>query len=501
MTQDIQEKMQLLRAAMRKSWALIHACGILNYDGETVAPAKSVEGRAQTLGALSDMHYSLITDPALVRAIEELEAVRGELSESDARELTLIRRMVRQTAAVPKDEYVRHVMLVSEASDVWRRAKRTNDFASFAPYLEKLIDYSRRYAAWLEPERDSYDVLLDLYEEGMDQQTLDGFFETLRGALEPLVRKVAAAPQPDDSFLHLLYPAAEQRRFTDDLAALEGLDRSRLSIGEVEHPFTEGFNNRDVRITTHYYENDPMSSAFSVLHEGGHALYELGQADRFNYTVFSGGASLGIHESQSRFYENIIGRSFAFTGPLLACMKKHFPAQLDGVSHEQFWRAVNRSQPSFIRTEADELTYCFHVMIRYELEKQLIHGSLAVRDLPSAWGDMYERYLGVRPATDTEGCLQDSHWAGGSFGYFPTYALGSAYGAQMLRVMEREIPGLWDAVAAGDLSPVTAYLGEHIHRWGAYYTPKALFERSFGKFEPQYFIDYLTDKYTRLYRL
>ncbi len=497
----IEQKMQYVREAMEKSWALFHASGVLNYDGETVAPEQSGEGRARTFGVLGDIQYSLITDPELMRTLDELDAVKDQLSEYDARELSLIRRQVRQTAVVPKEEYVRHVMLESEASDVWRRAKNTNDFASFAPYLEKLVDYSRRYAAWLEPEKDAYDTLLDLYEEGMDQKTLDAFFDTLREGLKPLVDKVAAAKAPDDAFLHQCYPIADQRRFTDELAKLEGLDRSRLAIGEVEHPFTEAFNNRDVRITTHYHENDPMSSAFSVLHEGGHALYELGMESRFNYSVFAGGASLGIHESQSRFYENIIGRSYAFAGPLLACMKTIFPAQLEGVTQDQFWHAINRAEPSLIRTEADELTYCFHVMIRYELEKRLIGGTLAVRDVPAAWNALYEEYLGVRPETDTEGCLQDSHWSSGSFGYFPTYALGSAYGAQMLRAMERDVPELWQRVAAGDLSPVTEYLGERIHRWSAYYTPKALFERSFGPFDPQYFIDYLTEKYTKLYSL
>lgn len=494
-------KMQRVRETMKKSWALSHAASVLNYDGETVAPDQSGEGRAQTFGVLGDIQYSLITDSELMQTLDELDSAKAELSEYDTRELALIRRHVRQTAVVPKEEYVRHVMLESEASDVWRRAKNTNDFASFAPYLEKLIDYNRRYAAWLEPDKDAYDTLLDLYEEGMDQKTLDVFFETLRTGLKPLVDKVAAAGQPEDAFLHQCYPIADQRRFTEELARLEGLDRSRLAIGEVEHPFTDAFNNKDVRITTHYHENDPMSSAFSVLHEGGHAIYELGMDDRFNYSVFAGGASLGIHESQSRFYENIIGRSYAFSKPLLEAMKKIFPQQLDGVGRDEFWHAVNRSQPSLIRTEADELTYCFHVMVRYELEKRLINGTLAVADVPAAWGDLYEEYLGVRPATDTEGCLQDSHWSSGAFGYFPTYALGSAYGAQMLRAMERDVPDLWQRVEKGDLSPVTEYLGERIHRHSAYYPPKELFERSFGKFDPQYFIDYLTDKYTKLYSL
>ena len=230
-------------------------------------------------------------------------------------------------------------------------------------------------------------------------------------------------------------------------------------------------------------------------------MYEMNCDDKYNFTIFQGGVSMGIHESQSRFYENIVGRSFAFTGPLLEAAKKYFPEQLEGVTHEQFWKAVNRAQAGTVRLEADELTYALHILVRYEMEKKLISGELSVHDAPAEWNRMYEEYLGVTPENDARGILQDSHWAGTSIGYFPTYALGSAYGAQMLDKMLQDKPDLWDVVAGGDLSPVTEWLKEHIHKYACYYKPKDLFENACGKFDTKYFIDYLTKKYTEVYGL
>ena len=280
-----------------------------------------------------------------------------------------------------------------------------------------------------------------------------------------------------------------------------GLDRNYCGIAETEHPFTTNFNNKDVRITTHYYENDLVSSMYSVIHEGGHALYELGADDCYNFTVLQGGVSMGIHESQSRFYENIIGRSHAFIHAIFPKVKELFPEQLADVDEAMFYRAVNKAQPSLIRTAADELTYANHIMIRYELEKQLIGGTLEVKDVPAAWNRLYKEYLGVDVPNDTMGCLQDTHWAGGMIGYFPSYALGSAYGAQMLVKMQEDLGDVYTDVAKGDLSKVTAWLKEHIHCHASFKKPGALFEEVCGKFDATYYTDYLTKKFTELYNL
>ena len=346
-----------------------------------------------------------------------------------------------------------------------------------------------------------YDALLNEYEEGMNMETLDVFFAKLRETIVPLVERISAAPQIDDSFLFRHYPIEQQRAFSTYLMEVMGIDRTYCAIAETEHPFTNNFGSHDVRITTHYYEDNLVSSMYSVIHEGGHALYELGADPCYNYTVLSGGVSMGIHESQSRFYENIIGRSRAFVHAVFPYLKAHFPRQLADVTEDTFYRAVNKSQPSLVRTEADELTYCLHIMVRYEIEKQLMDGSLEVRDLPRKWNELYKAYLGVDVPSDRQGCLQDSHWSFGGIGYFPSYALGSAYGAQMLACMEKDIPDVFGPVARGDLSQVTGWLRSHIHHWASFQKPGALFREVCGEFDPSYYTDYLTKKYTALYRL
>ena len=240
---------------------------------------------------------------------------------------------------------------------------------------------------------------------------------------------------------------------------------------------------------------------YSVIHEGGHALYELGCDDKYNYTILSGGSSMGIHESQSRFYENLIGRSHAYITHIFPKIKELFPGQLADVDAEQFYRAVNKVQPSLIRTESDELTYCLHIMVRYEIEKQLIAGTLEVKDVPAEWNRLYKEYLGIDVPDDKHGCLQDSHWSGGAIGYFPSYALGSAYGPQMLSKMKEELGDVYEDVAKGDVSKVTGWLREHIHSHACFYKPGQLFENCCGKFDAKYYTDYLTEKYSKLYNL
>ena len=391
--------------------------------------------------------------------------------------------------------------LVNRAGAVWEMAKNTDDFALFAPVLEELVACQRRFAAYYDPAKKPYDALLNEYERGTGMQQLDGFFGLLRQTIVPLLQAVREAGPVDDSFLYRHYPAAQQRLLSDYLMEVEGLDRSHCGIGETEHPFTLNFNNKDVRITTHYFEDNVASSMYSVLHEGGHALYELGIRDDLQYTCLAGGVSMGVHESQSRFYENLIGRSLPFIEAVYPQMQSLFPQQLGDVTALQFYRAVNRAVPGPVRLEADELTYCLHIMVRYELEKQLIDGALAVKDLPGAWAALYREYLGVEVPNDRMGCLQDSHWSGGSFGYFPSYALGSAYGAQLLHCMEQQLD-VWGAVAQGNLAPVTGWLREHVHQYGGLMEPAELIRSACGgPFDPHYYTDYLTRKFRALYRL
>ena len=297
------------------------------------------------------------------------------------------------------------------------------------------------------------------------------------------------------------WPIDKQRVFSERIMALEGLDPMNCTLGETEHPFTNDTNKWDVRITTHYYEEDPFFSMYSVIHEGGHALYELNGRDDIQFTSLAGGVTMGVHESQSRFYENLIGRSRAFCTPLLKIMREVFPERMNHVSEEELYSAINLSKPSLIRTEADELTYPLHVMIRYEMEKVMIAGDLSVSDIPGEWNRMYKEVLGIDVPDNRRGCLQDSHWSFGGIGYFPSYALGSAYGVQMLRQMEAETD-VWGAVAKGDLSPVTAWLSEHIHQYGSLKKPQDLLLAAMGgPLDPTVYIGYLKDKFTSLYQL
>ena len=478
-----------------------HAMGVLSLDGDTAAPTASAKGRGETMGYLSGVTYQLLVNDEVKEALETILASKEGVTPMQRRQAELFKEDYDDSVRIPMAEYVEYSTLITQSNAVWHEAKEKDDYASFAPYLEKIIAFNRRFAAYKDDKRPAYDVLLDGYEKGASTAVLDPFFALLREKLSPVIKAVADKPAPDASFLQQTFPIADQRVFSDRLMQMMGIDRSRCGIAETEHPFTTNFNKWDVRITTNYSENDVADSMYSVIHEGGHALYELGTADELQFTTLAGGASMGLHESQSRFYENIIGRSLPFCRALLPVMQDIFPAQMKGVSAEALYAAVNKSRPSLIRTQADELTYGQHIAIRYEMEKRMIGGDVKVAELPALWNQMYKDYLGVTVPNDREGVLQDVHWAGGMIGYFPSYALGSAYGVQMLAAMEKDFDP-WADVEKGDLSRVTAWLGEKIHRHGRMLTPPQLLKNAIGTdFDPACYVDYLTRKFTALYKL
>lgn len=497
---ELKQALEQLASLQTKMYAFRCASSSLYLDSVTVAPSDTAQGRGVALGVLAGEQHKLMTDPAVGELLDFLDAHSGELDQLQRRQVEELTRSYRQLQRIPADEYMAYAQLTNKASDVWHKAKENNDFAAFQPLLEQLVDVNRRFASYYDPDKAPYDALLNEYERGVDSVYLDRFFAVVRERLVPVIHAIGDREQPDDSFLHRHYPVESQRRFSDYLMDVLGLDRAHCTIGETEHPFTLEFNNKDVRITTHYNENNMASSMYSVIHEGGHARYELNIADEVQYTCLSGGVSMGVHESQSRFYENIIGRSRPFIQAVFPKLQEFFPQQLCDVTEEQFYRAVNKAQPSLIRIEADELTYCLHIMVRYEIEKQLIGGTLAVKDVPETWNRLYKEYLGVDVPDDKHGCLQDSHWSGGSFGYFPSYALGSAYGAQMLRNMEKEID-VWGPVSRGDLSGVSGWLKERVHQFGGLLTPTEVVQNACGSFDPTVYTDYLANKYSQLYGL
>ena len=495
------EAMPVLRGIEAKQWALSHAMNMIVYDAATAAPKNTAEGRGHTLGILSEYMYELIADPENKKLLAYLREHKDELTLEENREVALMEKTCSQLSRIPQNEYTEYEMLLNDAQTVWEKAKNENDFPAFAPYLEKIVAFNRKFAGYYNAELLPYDALLNEYEEGITMEVLDAFFEKLRTAIVPLLEKIRHAEPIDDSFLSRHYPADAQKACAEYLMEVLQIDRGYCGLAESEHPFTDNFNNKDVRITTHFYENNLTSALYSVIHEGGHAIYELACDDKYTRTALAGGVSMGIHESQSRFFENIIGRSEPFVLAIYPKIKEYFPEQLADISAEDFYRAVNKAEPSLIRTEADELTYCLHVMVRYELEKQLIAGTLSVYDLPREWNRLYQEYLGVDVPDDTRGCLQDTHWSGGSFGYFPSYALGSAYGAQMLCTMKKDLGDLTERLSRADLTDIKAWLATHIHRHASLYTPSELLEKTCGAFDPTYYTRYLTEKFTALYHL
>lgn len=498
----MQKLVKEFKAYLKKLHAYQHAAGVMYYDFETAMPKGASEEFSQTMGVLSEELYKLSTAPEFKNMVKQLLEHKDELDLITRREAEELNESIARTDCIPMEEYVDYQMVQSMASSVWHEAKVTNDYAAFKPHLEKLIQYARKFALYYAPDQDPYDTLLDEYEKGLNKETLDRYFASLRENLLPLVEKTSALRDTiDDRFLFAHYPLEGQRALSDYIMQVMCIDRNHCSIGEVEHPFTTEFNKHDVRITTHYYEDAVASSFYSVVHEGGHALYELNTGDDLIGSPLASGTSMGIHESQSRLFENIIGRSEEFIQVVFPKLLELFPEQLKGVTAHDFYCAVNKSVPSLVRTEADELTYSFHIMVRYELEKQLIAGTLSVDDLPAAWNRLYKEYLGVDVPDDTHGVLQDSHWSGGSFGYFPSYSIGSAYGAQFMDAMRKDLDV--DAlIAAGNLKPIIDWLTEKIYRFGCIKKPSELIRDICGQeFDAKYYVDYLTKKFSDIYSL
>ncbi len=497
---ELQTALKKLNETEKSQYALRHAMSILFVDGDTVAPKNSWKGRGKALGYLSELSYRQMVNEETGEVLSTILANRDSVTEMQYRQAEVLQEDYEDMHVMPMEEYVAYQELVNEASAVWHTAKETSDFPLFAPLLEKLVAYQRRFAERKGGgKKPLYDVMLDTYEKGMSMESLDPFFAAVRDELTPLILEIAHKPPIGWDASRYTWPVEKQKVFSERIMAMEGLDPNNCSIGETEHPFTDGVNKWDVRITTHYREGNPLDSMFSVIHEGGHALYELGVADELQFTSLGGGSTMGIHESQSRFFENLICRSRAFCEPLLKTMREIFPDQTDGVSAEELYRGINRAQPSLIRTEADELTYPLHVMIRYEIEKELFDGSLKVRELPGRWNELYRLYLGVEVPDDRRGVLQDSHWSGGSFGYFPSYALGSAYGVQMLHQMEKDVD-VWGAAESGCLKPINDWLDEKVHRFGRLKKPvEILLGAMGGPLDAAVYTEYLKQKYGELY--
>ena len=489
-------------ALQREVFTYQYAQQVINYDGETVGPAKGVDARGEALANLAGKEHEAAYGPEARRLVAGLSAHAGELDELHAAELRVFARDLDEVGRIPAEVCAEWARLTTEAVAVWKRAKAASDYALFEPYLEKIVCGMKEQAAYLDPSRDPYEVWLDQFERGLTCAGLEAFFSQVREGVVPVVEAIKAKGwQPDDSFLRRPVALDLQRELCRRIAPMMGLDVDALSMGETEHPFSDGFAHSDVRIANHFYEDNVASAIFSMVHEGGHALYEQGIDPAYDYTCLRGGVSMGVHESQSRLMENCVARSEAFCSALLPVMREVIPGQFDGVTPHELYLAVCRSEPSLIRTEADELTYPLHILVRYEVEKALFDGTCSVHDAPALWNRLMKEYLGVEVPDDARGILQDTHWACGTLAYFPSYAIGSAYAAQLMDVMARDVD-VAAAEAAGDLSPIDAWLRERVWRHGSAVDPSDLIERACGEpFDAAHYVNYLVTKYRAVYGL
>ena len=493
-----QQAVDLLLEKIEAASALGMASALMDWDAATLSvPEKSVSKRGAAAGWIDGESFRRFVAPDTLEAIETLEACDSELSVYERAMARELGRDYRKLKAVPPDEYQKFSALTTEAQVVWEKAREKRDYEMMLPYYEKVFEYQRRLCDWYGYEKHPYDALLDDYEKGATVEMLDGFFSALREQIVPLLKKIMdKGEQPKE--ISGLFDINKQRELMPWLTSFTGFDLTRGKVGEVEHPFCTTISRNDVRITTKYHENSLLSSIYSIIHECGHAIYEQNMSEDMEPYGLADCASMGMHESQSRLYENMISRSREFAARLLPQLRCKFDYFSDW-NEDMLYRAINIARPSLIRIEADELTYSLHVMVRYELEKSLMTGEIKAADLPGLWSDKYNEIIGLRPNDVADGVLQDVHWSMGAVGYFPSYAVGTAYGAQMMNTIRKSI-NVEAAVTNEDLSPVTKWLDENVHKQGQLLTPDELLKKATGEpFNPKYYVDYLNEKFTRLY--
>lgn len=499
---DLQNQIKKLNSIDDKLHALNHAQAMIYWDAATEAPKNSVEGRAKTLSILTGEYYNTLVNDAFDGLLTDLAKQKDELDFITLRKVEEFRNEYDKIAKIPVDVYTEYTAIQAKASVAWEEAKEKSDFSIFAPHLEKLVDYNKRFIEYRGFDKHPYNTLLGDYEKGLTTDELDEFFSELKNTIVPLVTKINQSDvKIDNGFTKTSYPIDRQEEVNKALLKSIGFNMDSGLMAKSVHPFTTNFNRHDVRITTRYFENNPLSAIYSTIHEGGHGIYEQNIGEELDFSTLGTGTSMGIHESQSRFFENIIGRSYPFMEYFFPILQKAFPENLEDVSIYDFYQAVNKSEQSLIRIEADELTYSLHIMIRYEIEKLLLENKVLVKDLPALWNKKYEEYMGLVPENDAEGVLQDVHWSEGLFGYFPSYALGSAYASQFAHAIRKEFDLAGD-LKKGDFSRVIGWLKDHIHKYGRLLNPAEIIEKATGEpFNPKYYTEYLEEKFSELYKL
>ena len=495
---DAPDAYDALLDRVRRWNAVGDAAGVLGWDQQVMMPEGGTPARSKQLSALSSVRHDMITADETGELLDELND--ADLTDERAAVVREVRREYERADAVP----VELVEAISEAStealQAWEAARADDDFEAFAPHLQRLVELKREYAEHIDPDRDPYAVLFEEFEPCLSIERAESILTELREALVPMIDAIRASDRDlaADTF-EGTFPEDDQEALARETLELVGYDFDRGRLDVSSHPFTSG-NQFDCRVTTRFDESDPLGAVGSTIHEFGHAQYTLGLPREQFGTPLGESRDLSVHESQSRLWENHVGRSEAFWREFLPVFQEHFP-QTEAANVRDAYEAFNQVyEDNLIRVEADELTYHLHIVIRFEIERDLLRGDLAVEDVPAVWNDKYEQYLGIRPDTDSEGCLQDIHWSHGNFGYFPTYSLGSVMAAQLFEAAEAEIDDLDAKIAEGEFGDLRDWLGENVHRHGARYETNELVVRATGEdFSADAFLDYVDEKYGELY--
>lgn len=499
------DSLSKLKSRIARIARLREASALLEWDQQTNMPPGAANARAEQCATLSEFIHELVTSDETGNLLAKSEAeVAGYDDDSDdVRMLANLRRSYDRATKLPGSlvaEIARHTTL---AQEIWVAARTRNDFDAFAPALEKMLDLTRQAAEHLGYQDHIYNALLDQYETGATQADVAVMFSDMKPHLIALTKATAEGSTPvDDSIMHGDFPVDKQRTLTKNIVQAIGYDMSRGRQDEAAHPFCTNFSRDDVRITTRFDPKYLSMSIYASMHEAGHAIYEQGSPAKYEGTALSGGASLGVHESQSRLWENLIGRSRSFSAYLFPQLQSTFPEAFSAASPEDYYRAINKVSPSLIRVEADEVTYNLHVLLRFELECALLTGELEVGDLPDAWDAKMQEYLGIIPSTDGDGCLQDVHWSCGLIGYFPTYSIGNLLSGQLWHTINSALPDLDTQIAKGEFVPLLSWLRENVHQYGSKYLPKELVVKATGEpLTSRYYVEYLNKKYSDIYAL
>ncbi|MGL4997806.1 carboxypeptidase M32 [Cetobacterium sp.] len=471
---------------------------ILQWDLETQTPKGGYKLISEMIGELSLKSYNLTTSKEVLDTIKKLKESLNKIDPIIKKEIDFLEEEIEKLKVIPPEEYKMYSELTAKAQGVWEVAREDNNFEKFAPVLEEIFSFNKKFIEYRKLDSDIYSTILNDYEKGMNVSKLDLFFDGLKKEIVPFLKEINEKKRNFSDKLSFTSSKLEQEKFSKEILRYIGFDLERGILSESAHPFTLTVNKDDVRLTTRYFEELPFSSVFSTIHEGGHGIYEQGVAEELKETMLADGSSMGIHESQSRFYENIIGRSREFWYGLLDRSKDKYKS-LSTLSLDEVYKGINEVTPSLIRVEADELTYSLHIMVRYEIEKGILSGEYEIKDLPKIWNEKMYEYLGVVPENDKEGVLQDVHWSCGLIGYFPSYALGNVYSIQILNAMKKQM-NVEGVLERGELNKIKIWLNENIHKHGKSKSPNEIMLSVTGEeLNPDYYITYLKEKYTNIY--